>query len=822
MIIRLHSRFRLLRRVLKRSRWIGVLLGMHPYENGKKNQAKKGLILIQIDGFSRIQLQKALKNGKMPFMAWLLRRENYVLRSMYSGLPSNTPAVQGELFYGVRGIVPAFSFFDRTTQRIRKMLQQDTVKNIEDRLAQKGEALMCGGSCYSNIYTGGAKEPRFCAASWGWGTSTRSPGPITLSVVLTVYLFSAIRSIAYGFLELALAINDAIKGIRKGQSMKQELIFAFARVGICILMREWITNAAKIDVTRGLPIVHLNLIGYDEQSHRRGPNSRFAHWVLKGIDDSIKRIWKESKLSGRREYDIWIYSDHGQIESTPYHQVAGHNLKETVMQLWNNGSPENISNTVNTVSPAKQSKYIKPEGIQLQRIVYFGGKRLQYLFAKLGLVEAESSGVTDTSEETFPVVTTMGPTGMVYLKEGELDEKREALGKSLAASKGIELVFDTHCEQGLQGWSKNGEFQLPRDKETLLTEHPFQNQVIEDMQRLCRNEFVGDLVVMGWRAGIKKPVTFADENGSHGSISPEECEAFLVLPEDDNRVYLSSQLIRPIDIYQAGMIYQGKMPIPGPPQRNPALVKPSALRILSYNVHSCVGLELGHSPERIAKVIGHYQPDIVALQELDHKHHRSNYVHQANKLAELLDLEVEYHPVRIARDQEFGNAILSRFPIRILKSGALPHFKNLPRSESRGALWVEFWLQNQAVQLVNTHFGLWPQEQRRQVSALMGPEWLENRDTTIPLIVCGDFNSGPKSHVYKQITRSLGDAQALVANGRPKNTWFSQFPYTRLDHAFISQHFKVEKVQVPDFHLARVASDHLPLVIDLSLKNGLH
>ena len=67
-----------------------------------------------------------------------------------------------------------------------------------------------------------------------------------------------------------------------------------------------------MDISRGLPIIHINFLGYDEQSHRRGPHSRFAHWTLKGIDDAIARLWRAANHAAWRHYEVWVYSDHGQ------------------------------------------------------------------------------------------------------------------------------------------------------------------------------------------------------------------------------------------------------------------------------------------------------------------------------------------------------------------------------------------------------------------------------------------------------------------------------------------------------------------------------
>jgi endonuclease/exonuclease/phosphatase family metal-dependent hydrolase len=39
----------------------------------------------------------------------------------------------------------------------------------------------------------------------------------------------------------------------------------------------------------------------------------------------------------------------------------------------------------------------------------------------------------------------------------------------------------------------------------------------------------------------------------------------------------------------------------------------------------------------------------------------------------------------------------------------------------------------------------------------------------------------------------------------------------RIDHVFVSHHFKVERVELPDSPTAVIASDHLPLCAELSL-----
>src|ERR1043166_2732573 len=158
---------------LSRSEWAIRHLGLTPSEGTSE---ESGLLLIQIDGFGRVQLERALAAGRMPFLRRLLKREGYELHTFYPGLPSTTPAVQAELYYGVRSAVPAFSFFDRALKKLGRMWDPEWAKAREAECAKQAEGLLKGGSSWSNIYTGGASQEasHFCAASIGLGDMWRT------------------------------------------------------------------------------------------------------------------------------------------------------------------------------------------------------------------------------------------------------------------------------------------------------------------------------------------------------------------------------------------------------------------------------------------------------------------------------------------------------------------------------------------------------------------------------------------------------------------------------------------------------------------------
>ncbi|MHB8109929.1 MAG: endonuclease/exonuclease/phosphatase family protein [Syntrophorhabdaceae bacterium] len=240
---------------------------------------------------------------------------------------------------------------------------------------------------------------------------------------------------------------------------------------------------------------------------------------------------------------------------------------------------------------------------------------------------------------------------------------------------------------------------------------------------------------------------------------------------------------------------------------------------MTYNVHSCIGNDGKNMPMRIAKIIAGMNPDIVALQELDVGLSRTGRVDQADLIASELDMYFHFHPSLTIHDGRYGNAILSRYPIRLVKAGGLPSRRKEPR---RGALWVEVTMHGHKIQVINTHLGLTPVRRRTQSVTLMGPEWLGNERCVAPVILCGDMNSMPGSYVHHIFSRNMTDAQNLLpGNHRPRRTWPSISPFLRLDHVFLSKGILVKNVRTPRSMDSKMASDHLPLLVEAQLAGAI-
>jgi endonuclease/exonuclease/phosphatase family metal-dependent hydrolase len=237
---------------------------------------------------------------------------------------------------------------------------------------------------------------------------------------------------------------------------------------------------------------------------------------------------------------------------------------------------------------------------------------------------------------------------------------------------------------------------------------------------------------------------------------------------------------------------------------------------MSYNVHRCIGCDGLLSPPRIAEVLRRYEPDVVALQELDVGHARSGHADQPDLLASALAMEYRFHPATEAAHERYGDAILSRLPLQLMRAAALPTLPDRPRLERRGALWVAVKCQGCEVQVLNTHLGLVRRERLAQVDALLGPAWLNHPACVGPRICCGDFNAWPGTAAYERLRRLLRDAQIARLPWR-RNTYPSWFPFTCIDHVFHSRDVRVRSVLVPRTRLTRWASDHLPVVVDIVL-----
>jgi endonuclease/exonuclease/phosphatase family metal-dependent hydrolase len=757
--------WRLFRRWFSRRELTVRLLGL-PLSEGTADEP--GLILLQIDGFSRRELERAIEQSRMPFLRQLTHKEGYRLHTLYSGQPATTPAVLGELFYGVQQAVPAFSFRDHRTSEVVEMLGPEIAAVIQGELQQQGEGLLKHGSAYCDIYSGGAAESSFCPADMRWH-ALANVSVWKRAAILLMNLSSLVRMLGMLCVELILAVVDCFRSEMARREFVHELKFIPRRLLGAIAVRESTAIGVEADAIRGLPIIHANFVGYDELAHRRGPDSEFAHRGLPDIDRALRRIWNAAHGSHRRNYHVWIMSDHGQERTVPYDQEFGRGIAEAVADVHNQSHDRGAISS-------------KP-----------------------------GNGDERADQKGGPTVVAVGPLGYIYCTEPLTSKDVERIAPKLVHDARIPLVL-AKVDEEVVAWTADGRFRMPEEADRVLaTGHPHLTEVAADLAGLCSHPDAGTFLVSGWR-NSGTPLTFVAEHGSHGGPGPLETSGFLMLPSDARLV--PDQPLRPGSLRRMVQdlfrIESGTHAL----QWTPA----SRLRLVTYNVHSCIGLDGRLSPSRIARVLAALEPDVVALQELDVGRSRSGSLDQAELIARELQMELHFHPAIDVVGERYGDAILSRVPMKLVKASLLPGHRN--HREPRGALWVKLDLGDQSLDVVNTHLGLSRHERMEQIEALVGPEWLRHPQMSENAILCGDLNSSPRSPAYRRMMSEMRDALTLGASRRPARTWFSPLPLARIDHVFVSEGIEVLASRVPRTRLSHVASDHLPVVVDVQLRAG--
>jgi endonuclease/exonuclease/phosphatase family metal-dependent hydrolase len=242
------------------------------------------------------------------------------------------------------------------------------------------------------------------------------------------------------------------------------------------------------------------------------------------------------------------------------------------------------------------------------------------------------------------------------------------------------------------------------------------------------------------------------------------------------------------------------------------------LRVATYNVHGCVGMDGVRSEGRIAEVIASMPADIVGLQELDLGRPRSSHADQAALIATQLGWKYHIHPAMRSGEEQYGNAIVSRFPITLQRAAEMPGVAPWYCREQRGAIWMQADTDLGPVHIINSHFGLSRSERTLQAKLLIGPTWLGSVPPGEPAILLGDFNSRRTSRAYRLIGAHLRDARTLVRPPGAFRTFPTRLPSLAVDHIFVNAALSPTQLNVHRTPLARLASDHFPLVCELTLK----
>jgi endonuclease/exonuclease/phosphatase family metal-dependent hydrolase len=239
------------------------------------------------------------------------------------------------------------------------------------------------------------------------------------------------------------------------------------------------------------------------------------------------------------------------------------------------------------------------------------------------------------------------------------------------------------------------------------------------------------------------------------------------------------------------------------------------MRLVTYNIHKGVGgSDRRYRLDRIVAVLAEVQPDLLCLQEVDRHVGRSHFHDQPALLARHLESSAHLYQLNVRiRDGGYGNLILSRWPVRSHHHVSL----RLGRRKPRGAQMAVVDTPEGPLHLVNLHLGLAERERRWQASHLLHhPLFLASAH--LPTLIAGDYNDWRNTlgkHRFSPHRFHLATTPVRRFRSFP-----SFLPLASLDKVFYRGAIELFRAHVFRSHLARRASDHLPLVIDFRLTNG--
>lgn len=243
----------------------------------------------------------------------------------------------------------------------------------------------------------------------------------------------------------------------------------------------------------------------------------------------------------------------------------------------------------------------------------------------------------------------------------------------------------------------------------------------------------------------------------------------------------------------------------------------SSIRIATYNIHKCVGLERRVRPKRIAEVLRQIDADIIALQEVAGMDEGTREHNQVRVIAEELGFNFRVGENRRLRGAAYGNAVLSRLPIVEDHNYDLTWRRNEPRGCLRVVVTYEGKQPNsqRLLQINNTHLGTGFFERRYQARRLL--EVLgDHSHASSPRIVLGDFNEWTRGLTSRLLSEQFKSAEPKQRLGRARS-YPGVLPLLHLDHIYYDSSLELMSVAVSRSRLALVASDHLPLVADFRL-----
>lgn len=237
------------------------------------------------------------------------------------------------------------------------------------------------------------------------------------------------------------------------------------------------------------------------------------------------------------------------------------------------------------------------------------------------------------------------------------------------------------------------------------------------------------------------------------------------------------------------------------------------IRVATYNVHRCRGLDRRVRPARIVEVLREIDADIIALQEVLSLQGASREKDQARFISEELEMICALGGTRMHKGAMYGNVVLSRLPLLETRNYDI----SVRGREERGCMRADISANGSGVlHVFNVHLGTAFVERRHQGRKLVNEAILNNEELSGARIMLGDFNEWTRGLTTRLLAAHLTSADIRAHLNRSR-TYPWLLPLMHLDHIYFDDSLDLERMTLHKSRAALVASDHLPLVADFRI-----
>jgi endonuclease/exonuclease/phosphatase family metal-dependent hydrolase len=188
----------------------------------------------------------------------------------------------------------------------------------------------------------------------------------------------------------------------------------------------------------------------------------------------------------------------------------------------------------------------------------------------------------------------------------------------------------------------------------------------------------------------------------------------------------------------------------------------SVVRVMTYNIHSASGPDNKVNTQRIANFIISQNVDLVALNEVARFMPRSDGRDTIGELAQETGMTFVFsnNNTALTGNDQFGNAILSKFPVVFRDHRLLP---NVGSNEQRGWLKAVVDVNGKFLSFWVTHLDFHADNTERLMCGTNFNQWIA--DETLPVIFCGDFNDTPNTPIYDLMQQKWTDVWPIAGDG---------------------------------------------------------